>query len=239
MTPIKAFIVDDEADACQLLQNLLSDFSAIGVTQNYSDALQALDAAITEMPDVIFLDIDMPEITGLEFLKQVNEFTPETRIVFVSAHKNHALEALQNNAFDFIPKPVDKNELRRVVHKITVAKYRQQTANIPHKNNRVLLKTSEGHHYISPENVLFLEADGNYTKLVLKENKTLLSGINLGRLSEQFAAEQFLRISRKHIINKDYLKFMNFCKKQCMISANGKEYQLEVNVKLKEIKEYL
>jgi two-component system, LytTR family, response regulator len=87
--------------------------------------------------------------------------------------------------------------------------------------------------------VLFLEADGNYTKLVLKENKTLLSGINLGRLSEQFAAEQFLRISRKHIINKDYLKFMNFCKKQCVISANGKEYQLEVSVKLKEIKEYL
>jgi two-component system, LytTR family, response regulator len=130
MTPIKAFIVDDEADACELLQNLLSAFSAFGVTQTYSDALQALDAAITETPDIIFLDIGMPEITGLEFLKQVNEFTPETRVVFVSAHKNYALEALQNNAFDFIPKPVDKNELRRVVHKITVAKYRQQTANI-------------------------------------------------------------------------------------------------------------
>lgn len=239
MTPIKAFIVDDEADACELLQNLLNDFSLIGVSQTFTDALQALDAAITEAPDVIFLDIDMPEITGLEFLKQVNEFTPETRIVFVSAHKNHALEALQNNAFDFIPKPVDKNELRRVVHKITVAKYRQQATKIPHTKNRVLLKTSEGHHYISPENVLFLEADGNYTKLMLKENKTLLSGINLGRLSEQFAAEQFLRISRKHIINKDYLKFMNFCKKQCLVSANGKAYQLEVSVKLKELKQYL
>lgn len=238
MTPLKAFIVDDEADACHLLQNLLNDFPLIGVAHTFTDALQALDTAIMESPDIIFLDIGMPEITGLEFLKQLNSYSPGTLVVFVSAHKEQALEALQNNAFDFIPKPADKNELRRVVHKITVARYRQK-AKHRDRTNRVLLKTSEGHHYISVEDVLFLEADGNYTTIFLKNNKNLVSGINIGRLSEQFPTEHFVRISRKHLINKNYLKFMNFCKKQCMVSANGKEYQLEVSVKLKEIKEYL
>jgi len=238
MTPLKAFIVDDEPDACQMLQNLLNDFSLMGVPQTYSDVLKALDDAIIETPDVIFLDISMPEISGLEFLKQLHSYSPATLIVFVSAHRERALEALQNGAFDFIAKPADKNELRRVVHKITVAKYRQATK-IYSTNNRVLLKTSEGHHYISPEDVLFLEADGNYTRLFLKEDKKLLSGINLGRLSEQFSKEKFVRISRKHIINKRYLKFMNFHKKQCIVSANGKEVQLEVSVRLKEIKQFL
>ena len=238
MIPFTSFIVDDEADACELLKSLLNDFPSVQVKDTFTDALQALDAAIADSPDVIFLDINMPEISGLEFLKQLHSYSPATLIVFVSAHRERALEALQNGAFDFIAKPADKNELRRVVHKITVAKYRQATK-IYSTNNRVLLKTSEGHHYISPEDVLFLEADGNYTRLFLKEDKKLLSGINLGRLSEQFSKEKFVRISRKHIINKRYLKFMNFHKKQCIVSANGKEVQLEVSVRLKEIKQFL
>lgn len=237
MAYMEAFIIDDEKDAGLLLQNLLAEFSPVTIKGVFTDALIALDRAVTEHPDVAFLDITMPEITGMEFLQQLSKFSPQTKVVFVSAYKNYALEALQNGAFDFIPKPVGKDDLRRVVHKLVAAgkSYdRQEEA-----GNHLLLKTNEGHHYVATEKILFLEAEGNYTHLVLTGDKKLFSGVNLGRIYEQLPLNQFVRISRKHIINKNYLTFMNFCKKQCTVSAKGKEYQLEVSVKLKDLKQHL
>jgi len=238
MDPFTAHIVDDEPDACRLLQNLLSEYTAIRVQRTFTSGLKALDAVTLKMPDVIFLDIDMPEITGMEFLKQIHTIRPSAKVVFVSAYPEYALEAIQNSAFDFIVKPIAKANLRRVVHKIIASK-----KNLPQpgsgNHHHLLLKTTEGHHYIKDDDVLFLEAESNYTKIFLKNKETLLSGINLGRLSQKLPKESFVRISRKHIINKNYLKFLDFCKKQCTVSANGKMYKLKVHFKLKEIKAQL
>ncbi len=236
MTQINTLIIDDEADAGLLLQNLLDDFSAIIIKQVFTDALKALDAVILEQPEVIFLDVEMPEITGIEFLKQLNKFAPHTKVVFVTAYKQYALEAIQNEAFDFITKPIAKDELRRVAHKIvaTIKKERKETAQ--ETNQRILLKTIEGHHYVSVDSVLYLEADGNYTNLILKDGKKLLSSVNLGRIIEEFPKELFVRISRKHVVNKNYLTFMNFCKRYCIVSNNGNEHKLDVSVKLKDLR---
>ena len=236
MTQINTLIIDDEADAGLLLQNLLNDFSVIKTKQVFTDALKALDAVIMEQPRVIFLDVEMPEITGIEFLKQLSKYSPNTKVVLVTAYKQYALDAIQNNAFDFITKPIDKNELRRVVHKIIAALKRESTETIPETNQRILLKTTEGHHYVSVDTVLFLEADGNYTNLILRNGKKLLSSVNLGRIIDEFPKEQFIRISRKHIINKNYLTFMNFNKRYCIVSNIGDEHKLDVSVKLKDLR---
>jgi DNA-binding LytR/AlgR family response regulator len=239
MKPLDAFIIDDEPDAGQLLQSLLHDFPDILVTAVFYDSLKALDAAVAELPPVIFLDIDMPEMTGMEFLKELNTFSPESKVVFVSAYRQYSLEALQNGAFDFIPKPLGKAELRRVVHKLVAASTQQNAKVLPENPKYVLLKTAEGHHHIATEKVLYLEAEGNYTRIYLTGDKSLFSGTNIGRLSVHFPQQQFIRISRKHIVNKNYLTFMNFNKKLCTISANGTEHKLEVSIKLKELKEQL
>ncbi len=239
MPTYATFIIDDEPDAGQLLESLLQNFAAIQVKQVFTDSLKALDAVIMVQPPVIFLDIDMPEITGLEFLKQVNNFSPNTKVVFVTAHKDYALEALQNDAFDFICKPISKPDLRRVVHKIISALNTIETTSSNTGDQRVLLKTLEGHHYVAIDNVLYLEADSNYTYLVLKNGEKLLSSVNLGKVHELFPSEHFVRISRKHIINKNYLTFMNFNKRYCLASHNGKQHKLEVSVKMKELKREL
>lgn len=239
MPHINTFIIDDEPDAGQLLQNLLKDFPAIQIKQVFTDALEALDAVILEQPPVVFADIEMPELSGLEFLEQINKFSPHTKVVFVTAYKAYALEALQNNAFDFICKPVAKDELRRVVYKIVSAINETKEETSKAAKQRVLLKTVEGHHYVAVNDVLYLEADSNYTKLVLKDGKKLMSSVNLGKIHEQFPQETFVRISRKHIININYLSFMNFCKRYCLVSNNGEEHKLEVSVKMKDLKKEL
>lgn len=239
MPHINTFIIDDEPEAGLLLKNLLNDFDAIQVKQVFTDALVALDAVILEQPPVVFADIEMPELSGLEFLEQVNKYSPNTKVVFVTAFKNYALEALQNAAFDFLCKPVAKEDLRRVVHKLTASLNSNKVEAATNEQQRVLFKTIEGHHYVAINEVLYLEADSNYTHLVLKDGKKLLSSVNLGKIHEQFPKENFVRISRKYIINKNYLTFMNFCKRYCIVSSNGEEHKLEVSVKMKELKKEL
>ena len=238
MSDLNIFIIDDEPDAGLLLQNLLKEYSVIQIKEVFTNALHALDAVIIRQPQVIFLDIDMPEITGLEFLQQVNTFSPNTKVVFVTAFKDYVLEAIHNNAFDYIYKPVSKAELRRVVYKIINAFNSEKQQSTPAKS-KVLLKTAEGHHYIATEQILYLEADSNYTKLVLKDGKTLLLSTNLGKLHKQFPKTEFVHISRKHIINKNYLSFMNFSKRYCIVSDNDIEHQLEVTIKMRDLKHEL
>ncbi|WP_163324833.1 LytR/AlgR family response regulator transcription factor [Draconibacterium mangrovi] len=239
MSIYSTFIIDDEPDAGRLLENLLISHPAIHVIKTFTDAYEALDALMIEQPSIVFCDIEMPEISGIELLEQVNKYVPQTKVVFVTAYKDYALEALQNNAFDFICKPIDKSDLRRVVHKLMAAFQLQQPANETEDNRRILLKTTEGHHYVAIDEVLYLEADSNYTYLVLKDGRKLLSSINLGKIHALFAEADFIRISRKHVINKQYLSFMNFCKKYCIVSNNGEEYQLEVSVRMKDLKQEL
>jgi DNA-binding LytR/AlgR family response regulator len=235
MTLFKAFIVDDEADACKLLEILLKDFSSIEVQQTYTEALPALKAAIREKPDIIFLDIDMPELNGLEYLKQLRNFTPATKVVFTTAYSQYALEALQNSAFDFICKPISTEELQRVTAKLVTHFLDGEQTN-RQQSKQIMLKTMEGHHYINPDDVIYLEADGNYTSLVLRNDSKLLSSLNLGRVQMIFPKQQFIRISRKHVINKSFLTFINFGKKYCMVTADHKEIRLDISAKMKNLK---
>ena len=235
MTPLPTFIIDDEPDAGHLLKDLLAEHPFFTIKNVFTDPISALDQIILEQPPVIFLDIEMPGLNGVEILEKLNLFSPNTRVVFVSAYKKYALEALQKSAFDFIAKPVDKNELQRVVYKImaNLAANNQQQNEMP---KQVLLKTMEGHHYIYPNDVLYFEADGNYTSIILNDERKLLSSLNLGKIKEMFPAPQFVRISRKHLINKNYLRFMNFCKRYCLVASNGVEHKLEVSAKMKDLK---
>ena len=234
-----SIIIDDEPDSGLFLNNLLANHSSIQVTKIFEDALLALDFVVSTQPDLVFTDINMPDLNGLQILEQVNKFSPNTKVIFVSAYSGYALEALQKDAFDFICKPVSRTELSRVVHKAELALKNDKTKDKHSLETRVLLKTIEGHHYITPEEVLYLEADSNYTKLILEDGKHLLSSINLGRIHQYFPENEFVRISRKHIINKNYLSFMNFHKRFCIVSHNGEEHRLEVSVKIKDLKREL
>ena len=237
-THYQTIIIDDEPDAGQLLKNLLGEFSAIEVREVFTDAVKALNEVIVNQISLVFADIEMPELSGLELLKQVNLYSPKTKIIFVTAYENYALDALQNDAFDFLCKPVSKEELRRVVLKF-VATQNHSTSFNSNLPSRVLLKTSEGHHYLNVSDIMYLEADSNYTNLVLKNGRTLLLSLNLGKVHGQLLPDDFVRISRKHVINKNYLTFMNFQKHYCLLACNENEYRLDVSLKMKDLKDGL
>lgn len=238
MAIYNTFIIDDEPDAGNLLKSLLQAYPSIHVTKVFNSASEALDAIIMEQPPVVFCDIEMPELSGMELLERVNKCAPQCKVIFVTGYKDYAIDAIRNSAFDYICKPVNRKDLQEVVHKLMATKAVQMPIS-KEESQRILIKTIEGHHYVANNEVLYLEADSNYTYLVMQNGNKILSSINLGKVHEMFPKGKFVRISRKHIINKSYLSFMNFCKRYCIVSHLGNEYRLEVSVKMKDLKQEL
>lgn len=233
----KTIIVDDEPHAAQLLQKLLEPFPLFGNILVYTSATIAFVKIVELQPEFLFLDIQMPEITGLQLAEKIKPHTPNTKIIYVTAYDQFALEALRQNAFDYLLKPVDKVELVRLVDKLLMTGKKDSR---PQPNNHHLLVHSiEGIYQAQVDDIVFLEADGSYTKIVLKNGKQILATLNLGKLLPSFPENQFIRISRKHLVNREYTVFYHSKEKFVRLETPGKEYQLEVTIKVHDIKQLL
>lgn len=239
MSPVnaKTFIVDDEPNAAQLLQKLLVPFPLFGNISVFTNAVNAYASIVEQQPDYLFLDIQMPEITGLQLAEKIKLHAPDTKIIYVTAYDQFALEALRQNAFDYLLKPVDKAELVRIVDKLMVAGKKDS---YPQPNNHHLLVHSmEGIHQVQVNDIVFLEADCSYTKVVLKNGRQILATLNLGKILNSLPKNQFIRISRKHLVNREYTVFYHSKEKFVRLETPGKEYQLEVTIKVHDIKQLL
>lgn len=114
---IRVLLIDDEEEATDLLANLLAQWEDVHVIDKVHDSAGALKAFLKHRPDIVFLDIQMPNSDGLEFAKEVKSFDLETKIVFVTAYEEYAIKALRQEAFDYLLKPVSRLELSEVLNR--------------------------------------------------------------------------------------------------------------------------
>lgn len=233
---LKTIIVDDEPIAAQLLQKLLEPFPMFGNILVYNNAPEAFVKIVELQPEFLFLDIQMPEITGLQVAEKIKPHTPDTKIIFVTAYDQFALEALRQNAFDYLLKPVDKAELVRLVDKLLIISKKETR---PQSNNHVLLNSFQGIYQVKVDEIVYLEADGSYTSIVLKNGKRILATFNLGKILNLLSEGQFIRISRKHLINREYTVFYHAKEKYVRLETPEKDYQLEVTIKVHDLRHLL
>lgn len=241
---IKTIIVDDEQECRDLTVNLLSEFPDIEIIACCENAEKALESIIQYLPDLVFLDIQMPLKTGfdlLDDLKKINITHPE--IVFVTAYDHYALEAIKNSAFDFLLKPIDIIELEHTINKF---KIRDTKNNFLHKinvlfdyyslNKKIKFNTRTGFITINPEEILYCNADGNYTMIYQVNQKNELITNNIGQLELSLPKKVFFRINRSQIININYLISVNRKIKNCTLKHESfqKEFQISGD-KLKEL----
>lgn len=232
----KTLIVDDELNAAQLLKNLIEPFPVFNPVSLYSNASVAYVQILEQKPAFLFLDIQMPGLSGLQLAEKIKPHLPETKIIYVTAYDQYALEALRQNAFDYLLKPICKSDLIRVVDKLMVEKSAKNNTQV---NSHLLVHGLEGIHHVTFDDIVFFEAEGSYTHVVLKSDKRILSTINLGKMIPSLPEGKFIRISRKHMINLNYFTFFNSKGKLVKIEACDKEYWLEVTIKLNELKQML
>lgn len=243
MNPLKAILVDDEQDSRDILSNYIAKYCPdIELLEKCDSVKTGLQAIKTHRPEVVFLDIEMPYGTGFDLLDQVGEVNFET--IFVTAYDNYAMQALNQSAAYYILKPIDIDELVQAVEKIkqerSSADYIQHARilldNLRQKSNgtgKIMLPTLEGFEIIPIDDIMYCEADDNFTKFHIKDQKQLLICRTLKYFEETLADYQFVRIHRSHLINIDYVIRYTKGKGGYVTMENDKE--LEVAPKKKSI----
>ena len=208
---MKALIVDDERLARKELIELLREFEDIEIEAEAQNVDEALKITEKFTPDVVFLDIQMPEKDGFQFLDALDSCPFE--VVFVTAYDECALKAFDVNALDYLLKPIDKQRLDRVVErlrKLVKSKSSSQNTTSAESNtslsteDRIFIRDGEKCWFVHLSDIEVFESYGNYVRVFFKDFKPLiLKSLNL--IEERLDEKKFFRANRKHIVNMDYI----------------------------------
>jgi len=208
---IKAMIIDDERHSCDALKMLLQKCCPqVVVAAICYSAMEAIDKIKELKPDLVFLDIEMPNMNGFEFLEQFTEIP--FSVIFTTSYDQYAIKAIRFSALDYLLKPVDPKELVTAVQKVQVQKtppsaeqFRMlvdQIQNRETKFTRVAVPTSEGFELIPADEIIYCEADDNYTHFFLKNKKKIIACRTLKEVEEQLTDfVSFIRVHHSNIVN--------------------------------------
>ena len=212
MSTINAILVDDEPDTLKTLQLLVKRHCPdINVAGAYTCPKTAHGEIEKLNPELLFLDVQMPEMSGFELLEKLKRFNGS--VIFVTAHNGHALRAIKFSALDYLLKPVDITELKQAVEKykkIKSAKPGNDVLQQLAKNleflatpaaNKIAVSTQEGVEIVMLADVDYLKADRNYTLIKRKGKKDLLVSKPLKDFEETLPSTQFMRIHSSYLIN--------------------------------------
>ena len=213
----KAIIVDDEPAARRLMKNLLEEhqdvINVIGEASNGKEAIQKTEEL---KPDLIFLDIQMPDMTGFEVIAKLS-FKPN--IIFTTAYEQYAIKAFENFSIDYLLKPIREDRLRKSIEKLRQFGKLNHGVNLNdlqeiisqfHKSPKATalpVKTGDKIILLRFENIVFLEAQNKYVCIFTTEGQKHLVDQSLSALIEKLP-EQFYRIQKSYIINKDRIREM-------------------------------
>jgi two-component system LytT family response regulator len=208
---MRALVIDDERLARKELINLLNQLETVevvGEAVNVEDAKEKIDQL---QPDVIFLDIQMPEKTGFDLLEELDNLP---HVIFTTAYDEYALKAFQVNALDYLLKPIEPKRLEDAVLKLQgkmegIAKREEQEGLGSQKKltleDQVFVKDGDRCWFVRLSNVRLFESDGNYIKVYFDNFKPMIHK-SLNALDERLDEKSFFRASRKHIINLGWVE---------------------------------
>lgn len=238
---ISAIIVDDEKEARDLLADLIRENTDLEVIAKDSNVRDALNTITSHQPDIIFLDIDMPGQDGFDLAREIKELGIETTIIFVTGFNEYAIQAFKYAAFDYLLKPVDIEELQKTIQRYKVDKHKQCLGKNLEKlteylaPERIRFNTRAGFIVINPLDIVYCEADGNYTTIHLSSGINEYVTLQIGKIEEALNNHIFARINRSVIINKNHIS--SFSRVTRQLKLTNVIEQIEFKVARKVVKE--
>jgi len=196
---LKALVVDDEAPARSELRYLLDDAGGVEVVGEASNAAEALQLIRAIPYDVIFLDIDMPGLSGVELAETLTEMEHPPSIVFVTAHGEHAVKAFEVAAADYLVKPVDVTRLKQAIERLVPAQQaaaRVERIPVEKAGKKLLLKVEDIYYVMAKDDYSYLHTD----------KERYLSTISLAQLERRLEPMGFFRIHRRYLVNLGRVK---------------------------------
>jgi DNA-binding LytR/AlgR family response regulator len=226
-TLISAFIIDDEPEAIQLLEMYLRLFPNIIVTGKETHAINGLDLVNQNLPDLVFLDIDMPDMNGLQVADHIQTENFYSEIVFTTAHPKYAYDAIDFQPLDFLIKPFGVEDLETVIQKyqekVKKRKFLRkvdQFIQSQSKSPKIKLPTINGILITEVKDIVLLKAKSNNCNLYLQDGTIETITRNLNSLAETINSHTLFKISRSTYINLKYLKRVDKKNLKCVINFN-------------------
>lgn len=229
-----AIIVDDEPYAILALKEMLGHFEGIQIVARANNAVEALDLIQEYKPSLIFLDINMPAISGFELLNLIDPAL-EPKVIFITAHNEYALEAFNLNAIDYLLKPIDPVRLAQAIDKAKAYNTPFEQFIHSYKPNKLPVELLDKIFFVQCNQVIYAEIEASglriYTKTQAYNSKLCLSALeNLN--------ENFERISRTVMINTDFLEAVQKSERSLEITLkNGRQFlaSRRASIKLKKL----
>lgn len=214
MQVLKAILVDDELNSLQNLQFKIQEYCpsirVVAQTQNPEEAIRLIQLY---KPDVIFLDIEMPRMSGFKMLEQIPEVDFE--VIFITAYNHYAINAIRISAFDYLVKPVAIEGLQQTIQRLGnfSARKSRERAEVLKKNmgnpktqeDQIAIPTSDGLEFLQIKQIIRIESSSNYSKLFLQSGQHLVVTRQLKDFEELLQDYRFYRVHHSHLINLNYI----------------------------------
>ncbi|KFF17537.1 LytR/AlgR family response regulator transcription factor [Flavobacterium hydatis] len=231
---IKCVLIDDEPLAIKVLQNYFTNFTDFEITGTFVNALEALDFINNNSVDAVFLDINMPMMTGFELISLIEN---KTKVIITTAFREFAAESYDLEVLDYLVKPIPLPRFIKCINKITT-EYNLKN-NIKVENHRVephlFIKVDKKMIKINIDEILFVEGMKEYIKVVTLD-KTYITHKSLTALSDELPADRFMRIHKSYLIAVNKVKSIegNRIQIQSFTLPIGRNYSKDVKSKILE-----
>lgn len=213
---LKTLIVDDEQDAVNFINSLIGEYCpALEVVAMANNVTQGISAINDKKPDLVFLDVEMPNGNGFDLLAQFPE--KHFDVIFITAFNHYAIKAIKFSAVDYILKPININEFIEAVNR--VVKKRSESHSQGNENLKILMEnlrtsppsrmaipTADGMEYLNPRDIIRIEADRSYSWFYLTGGRKILVSKHLKEFQELLSDRYFFRSHNSHLINLKYVK---------------------------------
>ncbi len=203
---IKCIAIDDEPLALKQISGFVEKTPFLELVASCKSAFEAMDVLAKQEVELMFVDIQMPDLTGIDFVKSLNN---EQRIIFTTAYQEYALEGFKVDAIDYILKPFGYDEFLKAANKalshfdLLKKAASQDTSQDVSKDDYLFVKSEYKIKRINLNNIQYIEGLREYVKIVLKDEKPVMSLMSLKSLEEKLLSNRFMRVHRSFIVNLD------------------------------------
>jgi DNA-binding LytR/AlgR family response regulator len=227
---MRCLIVDDDEFSRSVIEDLVKEIDTLELIKSCSDAVEAFKIIKEEHIDLVFLDIEMPKMDGLEMMRSLS---PLPQVILVTAHEKYAVESYEYDVTDFLQKPISLARFMKAVDK-AINRFEEKRASITTQDKTIFIKADSRLVQINTEDILFVEALGNYMRVFVADGSkyTILS--TMKDISSKLNSSEFVRVHRSFIVRMDKIQsiednYIVIDKKQISI---GKAYKDDLTQKL-------
>lgn len=217
-------IIDDEPIALKVISNYLDKIDKFVFLGGFTNALEALSVLHKQNVDLIFLDIQMPGINGLEFIKSIPQ---PPRVIFTTAFRNYASDAFDVDAIDYLVKPIPYDRFLKAVNKFFEHQNRLREQN----SDSIILKSDKKNYKVMMDDIIYIESLDDYIKVHTKQNN-LICYMRLSGIENMLGNSKFIRIHRAFVVNQKHITLFT----HSLVEINGKQLPIGRNYREEVLK---